>query len=98
MPLGVCRKGVGANSIVCTVCKQWVQKRCSGLSGSLSVVVVGFKFSRCVEGTGWEETMKEMEVEHVGKLECVSKFCYLGDMIGSGVGAEEASRARVRCA
>ena len=59
------------------------------MSGSLHVVV-GFKCSRCVEGTGWEETMKEMEVEHVGKLECVSKFCYLGDMIGSNGGAEEA--------
>jgi hypothetical protein len=42
--------------------------------------------------------MKEVEVENVGKLECVSKFCYLGDMIGSGGGAEEASRARVWCA
>ena len=42
--------------------------------------------------------MKEMEVQHVGKLECVSKFCYLGDMIGSNGGAEEASRARVHCA
>ena len=40
--------------------------------------------------------MKEVEVDHVGKLECVSKFCYLGDIIGSGGGAEEASRARVR--
>ena len=42
--------------------------------------------------------MKEMDVEHVGNLECVGMFCYLGDMIGSGGGAEEASRARVRCA
>jgi hypothetical protein len=37
-------------------------------------VVVGLKCSRCVEGIGQEETMKEMEMEHVGKLECVSKF------------------------
>ena len=29
--------------------------------------------------------------------EVVNKFCYLGDMIGAGSGAEEASRARVRC-
>ena len=42
--------------------------------------------------------MKKMEIEHVGKLECVNKFCYLGDMIGSSGGAEEAPRARVRCA
>ena len=31
-------------------------------------------------------------------LECVDKFCYLGDMIGSGGGAEEASSMRVKCA
>ena len=69
-PCGVYQKGVGANSVICTVCKQWVHRRCSGLSGSLSVVV-GFKCSRCVEGTEREETMKEVEVDHVGKLECV---------------------------
>ena len=66
---------------------QWIVR-------SLSVVA-GFKCSRCVEGTGREGTMKEVEVDHVGKLECVSKFCYFGDMTGSGGGAEEASRARV---
>ena len=32
------------------------------------------------------------------KLECVGNFRYLGDMIGVGGGAEDASRARVRCA
>ena len=71
----VCRKVVGSNSIVCTVCKQWVHRRCSGLSGSLCVVV-GFKCSRCVEGTGREETMEEMELEllkRVDKLE----VCYV---------------------
>ena len=31
-------------------------------------------------------------------LECVDKFCYLGDMIGSGGGAEDASSMRVKCA
>jgi len=30
------------------------------------------------------------------KLECVSKLCYLRDLIGVGGEAEEASRARVR--
>ena len=29
-------------------------------------------------------------------LECVDKFCYLGDMIGRGGGVEEAIRNRVR--
>ena len=32
------------------------------------------------------------------ELEVADKFCYLGDVIVKGRGAEEASRARVRCA
>ena len=32
------------------------------------------------------------------KLECVPKFCFLGDTLGAGGGVEEAARARVRCA
>ena len=32
------------------------------------------------------------------KMEIVGKFCYLGDVIGKGGGAEESSIARVRCA
>ena len=32
------------------------------------------------------------------KLECVPKFCYLGDTHGVGGGGEEVARARVRCA
>ena len=32
------------------------------------------------------------------ELEFVDKLCYLGDVIGKGIGAEEASRARMRCA
>ena len=31
-----------------------------------------------------------------GKLECVEKFSYLGDMIEAGGVADEASKARVR--
>ena len=30
------------------------------------------------------------------KLECVIKFCYLGDTLGAGGGADEAARAKVR--
>ena len=32
------------------------------------------------------------------KLECVLKFCYLGDTLGAGGSVNEAARARVRCA
>ena len=44
------------------------------------------------------EFKKKLEIEHVGKLECVEKFYYFGDMIEAGGGAGEASRARVWCA
>jgi len=42
--------------------------------------------------------LKEIMISLLDKLECVYTFCYFGDFIGEGVGAEEASRARVRCA
>ena len=32
------------------------------------------------------------------KLECVPKFRYLGNTLGTGGGVEEAASARVRCA
>ena len=97
-PCAVCKAGVGSNSINCTACGKWVHKRCSGLTGSLNVV--GFECSRCVHGNAREaaEVRKEIELDGDGNVECVEKFCYLGDMMGSGGGAEEASRARVRCA
>ena len=42
--------------------------------------------------------LSEDELEQGVKVECVSKFCYLGDTLGSGGGVVEAARARVRCA
>ena len=30
------------------------------------------------------------------KLECVPKFCYMGDTLGAGGGEDEAARARVQ--
>ena len=41
---------------------------------------------------------REVEIEPNVDLECVSKFCYLGDTLGAGGGTNEAARARVRCA
>ena len=40
---------------------------------------------------------REVAIEPNVKLECVPKFCYLGDTLGAGRGADEAARARVRC-
>ena len=42
--------------------------------------------------------LSEVELEPGVKVECVFKFCYLGDTLGSGGGVVEAARARMRCA
>ena len=31
-PCGLCKKGVGNNSILCHGCKKWIHKRCSGVN------------------------------------------------------------------
>ena len=41
--------------------------------------------------------LKEVVIEPNVKLECVPKFCCMGDTLGVG-GVEEAAGARVRCA
>jgi len=37
-PYGVCRQGVGRNSIICTGCVTWIHKRCCGVAGRLQDV------------------------------------------------------------
>ena len=48
-PCGVCRKGVGNNSILSVECVRWVHKICSGFSGRLKRTV-DFHCRRCLEG------------------------------------------------
>ena len=99
-PCGVCRKGVDRNSICCAVCKKWIHKRCSGEIRRLQDII-GFRCSRCVANANATTQIVEkqdIKLAEDATLECVAKFCYLGDMIGAGGGAEEASRNRVRCA
>jgi len=97
-PCGVCRKRVGSNSIFCESCKKWIHGKCSGVKGRLSDVR-NFSCSVCVIGRhGNTVQEKEVLLGEEGSLECVDKFCYLGDMIGCGGGVEEAVRTRVKCA
>jgi hypothetical protein len=53
---------------------------------------------KCIEGSAVEPVLQQVSLESGQNLECVDKFCCLGDVIAAGGGAEEASRARVRCA
>ena len=78
-PCGVCRKGVGDNSILCVECLRWVHKRYSGISGKLKSNV-DFHCRRCLEGENslfQSVLLKEVVIEPKVKLECVPKFCYL---------------------
>ena len=43
-------------------------------------------------------SLREIEYECDISLECVPKFCYLGDMLSAEGDVEEVGRARVRCA
>ena len=44
-PCGICRKGVGRNSICCTKCKRWTHKKCSDIRNILELVV-GFQCTK----------------------------------------------------
>ena len=58
-----------------------------------------FKCKRCTNGVHVQSSGPAVILLGMDqKLECVGNFRYLGDMIGVGGGAEDASRARVRCA
>lgn len=99
-PCGICKKGVGANSILCNGCGKWIHKKCSKVRGKLKADQ-GYKCSRCLSGdVGGENvaTKAELTMADGKKIELVDKFCYLGDMIGAGGGVEEATRTRVKCA
>lgn len=97
-PCGVCNEGVGVNSILCTGCKKWVHKRCSGIAGSLSQANEHFICRKCrgqvprrsVVGDGEH---LEVEGERYG---VVTSFCYLGDMLNGGGGVGAAVTARIR--
>jgi len=44
------------------------------------------------------QLFREVVVMKEIRIISLDKFCYLGDLIGAGKGAEEASRGRVCCA
>jgi len=83
-PCGVCRKGVGRNSLQCTRCLKWIHKKCSIVSGRLKADNVGFARRRCE--TGVRDTDIRSESLDIGDgvvLEKVGKFCYLGDTLNA---------------
>ena len=97
-PCGVCLKGVGSNSILCPECKHWIHNRCSQVIGSLSNAV-DFVCPSCRDGSLQDQASQPPPAVTLAgaNLEVVNKFCYLGDMLDAGGGAESSSITRVNC-
>ena len=97
-PCGVCRQGVGGNSILCSSCNHWVHHKCTDTRGRL-VEDPNFKCKRCLGTARPIDNRPAIEFK-VGDetLDVVDEFCYLGDMIGAGGGCNRAITTRVRCA
>ncbi len=74
-------------------------QKCSGVKGRQQYVV-DFQCTKCVGCVTINQggDIKEVEIGMNEKLECIAKFCYMGDMICAEDGVQEASRAMVRCA
>ena len=89
---------MGRNAIQCGGCRQWVHMKCSGINGSLTSDL-NFRCARCL-GTARPVDGRLVKEVMIGdeKLEVVSEFCYLGDMLSAGGRCEFASRARCKCA
>jgi hypothetical protein len=97
-PCGVCGRGVGSNSILCTTCNKWCHKKCSNLRNLNGVA--GFCCPACVRrrrGEVVEAVEESIEVDGEVVRE-VKQFCYLGDVLDSEGGAKRAVRARVSAA
>ena len=92
---GVCGKGVHANSVQCTVCKDLIHKRCSGVRDELLRVADGFRCRRC-EGTLQEADLAEDLMVDRETYGYVKSFCYLGDTLDRDGGADLAATARIR--
>ena len=96
-PCGVCKRGVGNNSIYCHYCKNWVHHRCSGMKGRLRPDP-NYKCRTCSkERVVTAPQVKQVEIGNE-QLEVVKSFCYLGDVTNESGGCYSATSARIRSA
>ena len=94
-PCGACSKGVGSNSLQCSSCQKWVQKKCSGIKGSMSKVAKSLICRGCLNPVT-SAGRTGVDIGASAKLELVDKFCYLGDMLSVDGDADAAGEARIR--
>ena len=87
---GVCFKGVGVSSILCTLCNHWVHKHCSGLKSKLASAI-NLKCKACLDFQ-----ISDTDYEAVELNENKYEFCYLENIFSAGGGAEASTIASVR--
>ena len=78
----------------CTLCRNLIHKRCSGVCGDLFRVADGVGCKRC-DGTIQEVDLAGdlmMKGEIYG---CVKSLCYMGDTLDGDGGADLAATARI---
>ena len=75
---------MGRNSIQYGGCRTWIHKKCSEVKGKLKEDP-GYRCAKCVKGGCALGGVDEQEVvlEDGSSLECVNRFCYMGDMLGA---------------
>jgi len=94
-PCGVCGRDVGNNSIQCTSYQKWVDRKCTGIKGSMYKVRKTFVCRDCMNPVpGTKCTSADIGVN--ANLELVDKFCYLGDMLSVDGDADAAVETRIR--
>ena len=72
----------------------WAHKKCSYISGKLKDNI-DFHCKRCLEGSPDQSVLlRKVEIEPNVKLECVSRFCYLGDTLGVRRGCGGGSKSQ----
>ena len=96
-PCGVCFKGVGANSILCSNCNCWVHQRCTEFKKIKEDP--SYKCKRC-RGEARPIDGRPQESVFVGEdvLDTVASFCYLGDSQSAAGGCSVAAITRVKSA
>ena len=83
-PCGVCRIGVGSNSILCCGSQLWIHKKCSGIKGKLTANP-SYKCKRCIGLCRPIDGKPENHVTLEGSiLDVVEPFRYLSDELCPG--------------
>ena len=98
-PCGVCSRGVGVNSILCSQCEKWCHKRCSGLSRAVDFACPTCSKNQQVQNKDEnEDDVNNNNISDDQVIDEVNEFCYLGDFLSCDGGSERAVKARVALA